>query len=173
MSTAQPLPWRDNLSARELQALLDESPVESHPAQAPWGYYLALDGDQLGYFSWFSGQELMLQHLVHIEMWHAPLSVPERSIYEAKAERLRVAAEAWLADKPGEIYHCFGQEIQGVSLKWLGNWDQLREASLASQADAPAQDFVTQLRQAYSDATQSDPAADPAAFADFLESYGL
>lgn len=167
------LDWRVHLSARQLQALLDDPPLASHPGQAPWGYYLALAGDQLGYFSWFSSQELMLQHLVHIEMWHAPLSVPERSDYETKATLLQQAADQWLADRSTEIYARFNQEIQGVSLKWLGHWQDLQTPPQTAQADDPAQLFMSQLLAAYSKEASTAPEADPEAFADFLESYGL
>lgn len=170
------LNWRTLLDARQLQTLLDDPPLASHPGQAPWGYYLALDGDQLGYFCWFASQQLMLQHLVHIEMWHAPLSVPDRSAYEAKAQRLQSAADTWLTEQSAEIYTCFNQEVQGVCLKWLGNWETLKTPEPGQQTDPYAQPFVKQLLASYQQASGSpkvNPDVNPDAFADFLESYGL
>lgn len=111
--------WQALLEAPLLQQLLEAGPHAEGPLAERWGYYLGFEG--IGYFSWFDSQAEMLQHLVHVEMWHAPLMLSTRQAYIDKVQRLLPAAESFANNgQSAELIRIFNQEIGGVSLRWLG-----------------------------------------------------
>lgn len=158
--------WKTPLSSEELQLALDGDHFgpASHPATAPWGYYLQLA--RLGYFSWFASQGEMLRYLVHIELLHAPERFADQAAYDSAVQALIPIGEAYLSAEvePEALAERFSQHLSDGQLLWLGQLSALEEGDSA---------FACQLRQAFHGTAEPISSAETAVFADWLEGYGL
>lgn len=158
--------WQQPLSSHELQLALDSDSFgpASHPAQAPWGYFLQLK--RLGYFSWFTSQAELLRYLVHIELLHAPERFADQAAYrQAVAELIPIGQAYFTAEVTPETAAIhFSQHLSDGELCWLGPFDTLLSGSSV---------FARQLRQAFQGHEEAIPLSQQNAFADWLEGYGL
>lgn len=158
--------WKTPLSPEELQLALDGDHFgpASHPAGAPWGYYLQLE--RLGYFSWFASQAELLRYLVHIELLHAPERFADQAAYNTAVQALIPVGQAYVsaALDAAAAAEVFSGHLSDGQLLWLGQLSALEQDDSA---------FARQLRQAFQGTEDPVPPAAQAAFADWLEGYGL
>lgn len=161
--------WKTIRSRAELEHCLERNDLvataPTEPFQTSWGYFLKFS--RLGYFSWFATRADLLFHLVQIEILLSPTAVPDRQHYESQVQQMISLAAQWEAGQASGPETCAALSalLPDGELLWLGQFNEL------CQSD---EDFAQTTRKAYrSERIAAIPASEQAAFAAFLEQYGL
>ncbi|PKL76522.1 MAG: hypothetical protein CVV27_09865 [Candidatus Melainabacteria bacterium HGW-Melainabacteria-1] len=164
--------WQTPLDLAGLQAQLDQGDeLRTRPELGNWGYFLRVS-PELGYFSWFASRNAMLRYLVQVEILHAPTALPDRLAYDQWQARIQPIASRYAQDGDADaaceaLNACFPD----FQLEWLGAFQELIESPHPF-----ARGLRTVFAQPLDPRALDDKVLDDktlAAFADFIEDYGI